>query len=242
MAATGPTAARVLRQLGHDHRTVGLMLMVPIGILVLLWWIYEGGPTFDVAGLLVLGLFPLIVNFVVTAVTTLRERESGTLERLSTLPMGRLDFLLGYAMAFGVVAIAQTGLAASVTLGLLDLEVAGSAVLVGLIALANALLGMSMGLFVSAFAANEFQAVQFLPALVFPQLLLCGLLVPREEMPDPLPFVSDLLPLSYAVDALRAVEQGAMRVADVRTELAVVTGFVVGFLMLGAATLRRRTE
>jgi len=236
------TAARVLKQLRHDPRTVGLMLMVPTVVIALLWWIYAGDETFDIAGLLMLGMFPLIINFIVTAVATLRERTSGTLERLSTLPLGKLEFLLGYAIGFGLLATAQTVLVASITVGLLDLQIVGSPVLLGVVALLNALLGMSMGLFVSAFAHNEFQAVQFFPALVIPQLLLCGLLAPRDSMPDPLPAISNVLPLSYGVDAIRAIQAGADTVADVGTELLVVGAFIVGFLLLGAATLRRRTE
>jgi ABC-2 type transport system permease protein len=242
MTATLATGVRVLRQLRHDHRTVGLMLLMPIVVVTLLWWLYDGNATFDVAGVLVLGLFPLIINFIVTAVATLRERTSGTLERLSTLPLGRLDFLLGYALGFGLLATVQTLLVSSFTLGLLDLQVAGSPVLLGAIALLNALLGMSMGLFVSAFANNEFQAVQFFPALVIPQLLLCGLLLPREEMPDALYALSSLLPLSYGMDALRAIQFGADTFSEVSSEFLIVGGFVVGFLLLGAATLRRQTD
>lgn len=242
MTATMATAVRVLRQLRHDHRTVGLMLLMPIVVVTLLWWLYDGNATFDVAGVLVLGLFPLIINFIVTAVATLRERTSGTLERLSTLPLGRLDFLLGYALGFGLLATVQTVLVSAFTLGLLDLQIAGSPVLLGVLALLNALLGMSMGLFVSAFANNEFQAVQFFPALVIPQLLLCGLLLPREEMPDALYALSSLLPLSYGVDALQAIQLGAESFSEVSTELLIVAGFVVGFLLLGAATLRRQTD
>lgn len=242
MTATLATALRVLRQLRHDRRTIGLMLVVPIVVITLLWWIYGGDSTFDVAGLLMLGLFPLIVNFIVTAVATLRERTSGTLERLSTLPLGRLSFLLGYALGFGLLAVVQTTLVSSITLGLLDLQFAGSAVLLGLLALLNALLGMSMGLFVSAFANNEFQAVQFFPALVIPQLLVCGLLLPREDMPDVLYAISTVLPLSYSVDALHTIQFGADAFADVATEFLVIGGFIVGFLLLGAATLRRQTD
>ena len=143
--------------------------------------------------------------FLVTSVATLRERTSGTLERLLTMPIAKLDLLVGYALAFGLVAVVQATAAATLSVTLLGLDVAGPFWLLLVVAVLDALLGMALGLFVSAFAATEFQAVQFMPAFVLPQFLLCGLLVPRDQMPDVLYAVSSLLPLSYAVDAMRDV-------------------------------------
>ena len=185
-------------------------------------------------------MFPFIVMFLVTSVTTLRERSSGTLERLLAMPMGKLDFLLGYAVAFGVVAALQAMLAVGVSVGLLGLDIAGSVWLLGLVAVADAVLGSALGLFVSAFAQTEFQAVQFLPLIVFPQILLCGLFVPRDTLPSVLHAVSDVLPLSYAVDAMSHLTRGTST-SDVWLDLLVVAAFAVAALGLGAATLRRRT-
>jgi ABC-2 type transport system permease protein len=178
--------------------------------------------------------------FLVTSVTTLRERSSGTLERLLAMPMGKLDFLLGYAGAFGVVAAVQALLAVTVSVGLLDLDIHGSVLLLGLVAVADAVLGSALGLFVSAFAQTEFQAVQFLPAIVFPQILLCGLFVSRDTLPDVLHAVSDVLPLSYAVDAMTHLTRGTST-SDFWVDLLVVGAFALAALALGAATLRRRT-
>jgi ABC-2 type transport system permease protein len=178
--------------------------------------------------------------FLVTSVTTLRERSSGTLERLLAMPMGKLDFLVGYALAFGAVAAAQSVLAVGISVGLLDLDVAGPVWLLTLVAVADAVLGTALGLFVSAFAQTEFQAVQFMPLLVIPQILLCGLFVPREQLPDVLGGVSDVLPLSYAVDAMQRLTRTS-RTGEVWQDVAVVAGFALGGLALGAATLRRRT-
>ncbi len=237
--ATGAVAARVLRQLRHDHRTLALLLVLPCVILALLRWMYDESPaTFDTLGPALLAVIPLIVMFLVTSVTTLRERSSGTLERLLAMPAGKLDLLLGYAIAFGFLGAVQSALAAGLSVGLLGLEIEGTVALLVLVAVGNALLGTSFGLFVSAFARTEFQAVQFMPAVVFPQLLLCGLFLPRDRLPGGLELVSDLLPLSYGVDAMTGVATGA---DDVWTELAVVAGFTVALLGLGAATLRRRT-
>jgi ABC-2 type transport system permease protein len=236
---TWAVAARVLRQLRHDHRTLAMLLVLPCLVLTLLRWMYDAAPSaFDVLGPALLALIPLIVMFLVTSVTTLRERSSGTLERLLAMPVGKLDLLLGYALAFGALGTVQSTLAAALCVGPLGMDVEGAVGLLVVVAVGNALLGTSFGLFVSAFARTEFQAVQFMPAVVFPQLLLCGLFVPRDRLPTGLDAVSDVLPLSYGVDAMSRVADGG---ADVWSELAVVAGFTVVLLGLGAATLRRRT-
>jgi ABC-2 type transport system permease protein len=235
------TARRVLAQLRNDHRTVAMMLVVPVLLLALLGWIYDGSATFDRIGPPLLGIFPFIVMFLVTSVATLRERTSGTLERLLTMPLGKGDLVVGYALAFGVVAVVQSALASAVAIWGLDMEIAGSPALVLVVALTNGLLGTSLGLFVSAFATSEFQAVQFLPAFILPQFLLCGLLVPRDDMPQLLHWVSDVQPLSYAVDALTTVQSTAGFPGDIAVDLVVIAAFTAVALSAGALTLRRRT-
>ncbi|MGH8892315.1 MAG: ABC transporter permease [Actinomycetes bacterium] len=233
------TAGRVLRQLRHDHRTLALMLVVPCVLISLLAWVFDGTPTFDRIGAPLLGVFPFVVMFLVTSVATLRERTTGTLERLLTMPIGKLDLLAGYALAFGLVAVVQALAATTLSVTLLDLDVAGPGWLLLVVAVLDAVLGMALGLLVSAFAATEFQAVQFLPALVLPQFLLCGLLVPRDQLDTALNWVSDVLPLSYAVDAMSAIS--ASPDPDVLVELSVVAVAIALALGVGAATLRRRT-
>jgi ABC transporter DrrB family efflux protein len=163
------------------------------------------------------------------------------LERLLSMPMGKADFIFGYALAFGGFAIAQSLLVTGLAFGVFDMSVASSAWLLLLVAVADALLGTALGLFVSAFANSEFQAVQFMPAVVLPQLLLCGIIVPREDLPTPLRLLSDVLPLSYAVDATQQVMTYPTATTEYWRSLAVVGGFIVVSLALGAATLRRRT-
>ena len=240
--ATLATTRRVLTQLRRDHRTLALLLLVPCILMALLAWLFDGTATFDRIGAPLLGVFPFVVMFLVTSVATLRERTSGTLERLLTLPIGKLDLLLGYALAFGAVAVVQASLASGLAVLALDLEVAGPVWLLVVVAVLDGLLGMALGLFVSAFAATEFQAVQFLPAVVLPQFLLCGLLVPRPMLNDILRAVSDVLPLSYAVDAMTLVTTQQSVPGEVWRDLAVVTASMVLALVLGAATLRRRTR
>jgi ABC-2 type transport system permease protein len=240
-------ARRVLSQLRHDHRTLALLLVVPSLVLALLRWMYtDRVEVFDELGPALLALIPLIVMFLVTSVTTLRERSSGTLERLLAMPMNKLDLLLGYALALGLMAALQSALAVGLCVGVLGLDVAGPVWALVLVAVAVAVLGTAMGLFVSAFAQTEFQAVQFMPVVVIPQILLCGLFLSRDALPPGLELLSDLLPLSYAVDAMSRVAAGPLSStggvpADAWADLAVVLGFTLAFLGLGAATLRRRT-
>jgi ABC-2 type transport system permease protein len=139
--------------------------------------------------------------FLLTSVARRRERTTGTLERLLATSLGRDDLLAGYALAFGGVAVVQSLIASAVALGLLGLDVAGSAALVVVLAVASALLGMAIGLLLSLFARTEFQAVQFLPAVVLRQVLLCGLFACRDAMIAPLRWLSDAFPLIYAVEA-----------------------------------------
>jgi ABC-2 type transport system permease protein len=235
------TAGRVLRQIRHDPRTIALLVVVPCVLLGLLAWIYKETPVFDRIGAPLLGVFPFVVMFLVTSIATLRERRTGTLERLLTLPLGKGDLLAGYALAFGALAAVQGAVATGFALGVLGLDVAGAGWLLLVVAVANAVLGTALGLFLSAFAATEFQAVQFLPAFVLPQFLVCGLLVPREALPTALERISDFLPLSYAVDAMRTLTTQASGTADVLRDLAIVLAFAVAALAAGAATLRRRT-
>jgi ABC-2 type transport system permease protein len=235
------TAARVLRQIRRDHRTLALILIVPALLLTLFKYVFTGQEeTFDRVGPPMVGLFPFISMFLVTSIAMLRERTSGTLERLMSLPLAKLDLLLGYGLAFAALAVVQATLTALVAFGALGLDAAGPVWLVVVLAVANAVLGMALGLLLSAFAQTEFQAVQFMPAFVLPQILLAGLLVPRERMARALELLSDVLPLTYAYEALaRATADDLGR--RLAIDAAVVGGAIALALVLGATTLRRRT-
>jgi len=236
------TTGRILRQLRHDRRTIALLVAVPALLLTLIYFMYENsGPVFDRIALIMLGVFPFVVMFLVTSIAMLRERTTGTLERLLTTPLGKLDLLFGYGIAFGLAAAVQASVAAGVAYWFLDLDTAGPAWLVVLIAVSNAVLGVAIGLFCSAFARTEFQAVQFLPIVVLPQALLCGLFVAREQMVGWLQGISEALPLTYAVEALGQVGAHTEPTGTMWWDLTVVLGAVVVALVLAAATLRRRS-
>ena len=236
------TATRVLWQLRRDPRTIALLLAVPCLLLVLARYMFDGQEeTFARVGVPLLGIFPFSTMFIVTSITMLRERTTGTLERLMTMPLAKLDILVGYAVAFGAVAAVQAVLAAALGFGLLGLDSGHSAALVAAVAVANGLLGMALGLFSSAFARTEFQAVQFMPAFVLPQILLCGLLVERSRMASWLETISDAMPLTYAYDALAHVTRAGPLGSEFTRDVVVIAAFMVASLVLGALTLRRRT-
>ncbi|GAC81742.1 ABC-2 type transport system permease protein [Gordonia malaquae] len=244
----GATAVRVLRQLRADPRTIALVLVVPILLMTLLYFMYSGQSRppgapdpFQRVGVVMLGILPFVTMFLITSIAMLRERRSGTLERLLTTPIGKLDLLGGYGVAFSVVAAVQAVLASAVAFGLLGLEAEGSVAWVIVIAMLDAMLGVALGLLCSAFAQTEFQAVQFLPVVVIPQLFLCGLFVPRDQLPGWMEALSDVMPLTYAVQALQEVASHPTATALMWRDTGIVAACIVVALSLAAATLRRRT-
>jgi ABC-2 type transport system permease protein len=238
LARTLLTVRRILQQLRHDPRTIALLLVVPSALVGLLAWSLVRRPgAFDSLGPRLLGVFPLTVMFLVTSVTTLRERTNGTLERLLTMPLAKAEFILGYAGAFALVAIVQSALVATLSYTWFGLSHQGVPWRVSLIALLAGLLGTALGLALSALATTEFQAVQFMPAFILPQLLLCGLLVPLAQLPRTLRYVADVLPMTAAVRAIAAGQSRTYYVA----QFAIMGTYIVMSLIVGSATLRRRT-
>ena len=225
-----------------------MIVVVPSAIIALMYFMLHDAPRrpgapspFDDACLIMLGVFPLVVMFLITSITMQRERASGTLERILTTPLRRLDLLAAYGTAFSIAAAAQATLACVVSFWLLGLETAGSPALVFVIAIINAVLGVGLGLLCSAFARTEFQAVQFMPLVVVPQLLLCGIIVPRDLLPGWLQWISNAMPASYALEALRQVGAHPGLTSTALRDVVVVIVFAVLAMGLAAATLRRRT-
>lgn len=235
------TARRVAAQLRRDRRTLALILVVPPGLLALLDYVFAAQPqTMARVGPPLVGLFPLVMMFLITSIAMLRERTTGTLERLMSMPLSKLDLLAGYGLAFSFVAAIQAIITGTVAFVLLDIDTAGPAWAVIALAMTNAVLGMALGLFLSAFARSEFQAVQFMPAFVFPQLLLIGLFVPRRQLPTGLEALSAFLPFTYAYEALAKVAANDID-SQLSMDITIIAGCVVLALLLGAMTLRRRT-
>jgi ABC-2 type transport system permease protein len=241
--ATLATARRILRQLSHDRRTLALIFLVPCVLLGLLRWLYTDALTvFNTIAPALLGIFPFIIMFIITSVTTLRERSTGTMERLMALPVGKGDIVMGYMLAFGLLASIQAGLASILLLYGLGLNVAGPHGILVIVAVCDALLGTALGVFVSAFARTEFQAVQFMPALIFPQILIGGLLIPLTQMPSVLETIAYCLPLTYAIDALGAIVKNVDITADIWRDIWVIVAYILAAIIAATATLRRRTR
>jgi ABC-2 type transport system permease protein len=242
------TARRVLDQLRHDHRSVALILVVPALLLTAVYFLFEnetlppGMPrTFDRVGLMMLAIFPFVVMFLVTSITMLRERTSGTLERLLTTPIHKADLLFGYGLAFSIMAALQSLVATAVAYWIFDLDIQGSPGLVVMVAVINAVLGVALGLLCSAFARTEFQAVQFMPVVVVPQILLCGLFVARDRMNEVLESISNVLPLTFSVDALQEIAANAEATEQLWLDAGTMLAIVLGVLVLASLTLRRQT-
>lgn len=243
LKVTLATTRRILQQLSHDHRTLAMIFIVPCLLLSLLAWLFSDNERmFDSLGPSLLAIFPMIIMFLITSIATLRERTSGTLERMLTTPIAKVDILLGYALAFGFLAIIQASLASVVALRLLGMDVAGPEWMLVVIAVSDALLGTALGLMMSAFARSEFQAVQFMPAFILPQILLCGLLVPLAKMPDILEGIARVLPMTYAVEAMQNIGREVEISDETLRDLWIVLGVVVIAVILGALTLRRRSR
>ena len=237
------TTRRVLNQLRHDPRTIGLIVAVPALLLTLIYYVFDNEPViFNHVGLIMLGVFPFVLMFIITSIAMLRERTTGTLERLLTTPLAKLDLLFGYALAFALVAFLQGAVLTSIAYWAFNLTINGSVWLVLVIAVADAILGMALGLLCSAFAQTEFQAVQFMPAVVFPQLFLCGLFADRDQMAGFLTAISKVMPMTYAVEALQQVGAYTGTTAIMWRDLIIILGAAIVALALGAVTLRRRTD
>ena len=235
------TTNRVLRQLRHDPRTIALVFLVPPVLMTILKYTFEGTPaTFNHLGPMILGIFPMIMMFLITSIVTLRERTSGTLDRLMTMPISKLDFIMGYAIAFSLLGLISASISSFVLIELLDVTVAGGALATVIGAVCASFLGTSLGLFTSAFARSEFQAVQFMPAFIFPQLLTCGLFIARANMAEPLQWFANIMPLTYSVDAMQQITAHATWSSTLTWDLITVLLFGIGALMLGSATIRRR--
>jgi ABC-2 type transport system permease protein len=195
----------------------------------------------DLLGGPFIGLLVFFLVYVVTSVSFLRERTLGTLERLMASPLRRTEIVVGYLIGFTLVALVQAAEVLGFGLLVLNLYNAGSVWLIFGLEVLLAIGAVSLGIFLSTFARNEFQAVQFIPLVVVPQVLLSGLLVPVESEPEWLQVVSNVLPLTYAVDALREVMLKGADLASsvVVRDVAVLGGFCNLAVVAAAATLRR---
>jgi ABC-2 type transport system permease protein len=204
-----------------------------------------GGPDLDrldYFGAAFIGLILFFLVFVVTIVSFLRERSQGTLERLMASPLRRGEIVVGYMLGFTILALVQAVEVLVFSLAVLKVHNQGSVLLIFGLETLMALSAVNLGIFLSMFARTEFQAVQFIPLVIVPQVLLSGILFPVSTEPKPLQYVSDVLPLTYAVNGLRDVMlKGAdLTWPSLQLDVGVVAGFCALVIVAGIATLRRR--
>jgi ABC-2 type transport system permease protein len=204
-----------------------------------------GGPdldTLDYFGAAFIGLILFFLVFVITIVSFLRERSQGTLERLMASPLRRGEIVIGYMLGFTVLALVQAVEVLLFSLYVLKVHNQGNVLLIFAFEILMALSAVNLGIFLSMFARTEFQAVQFIPLVIVPQVLLSGILFPVLTEPKPLQYVSNVLPLTYAVNGLRDVMlKGAdLTWPSLQLDVGVVAGFCVVLIVAGIGTLRRR--
>jgi len=207
-------------------------------------YLYGGSnyDTLDYFGAAFVGLVVFFLVFVITIVSFLNERSQGTLERLMASPLRRGEIVLGYMLGFTVLALVQAAEVLVFALAILKLQNHGNVLLIfgmeGLMAIA----AVNLGIFLSMFARSEFQAVQFIPLVVVPQMLLSGIIFPVSSEPTALQYVSNVLPLTYAVNGMRdiMVKGADLTWSSLQLDAGVVAGFCILLIAAGTATLRRR--
>ncbi len=212
------------------------------GVAVQTSYLY-GGPDFtqtDALAPLFIGLFAFFFVFLLTAVSFLRERSQGTLERLRVSPLSRTELVLGYVLGFTLFALIQSTAILLYVVYVLRVHYHGNLALIFLVSATLTIAGVNLGIFASAFARNELQVVQFIPLVLVPQVLLGGLFFPVATLPVVIKQVAYALPLTYANFALRDVMLKGLDLDAIWPDLAFLAGFAV--LMVIAAALSLRQE
>ena len=233
-------ALRILRQISRDRRSLALIIVAPIVVMALVGFSFG-----DQQGVLdriapgLIAVFVLFFTFVLTGVSFLRERAQGTLERLLTTPVGRADILVGYTTGFFVLAMVQSVIVVTFTLLVLEVNYQGSIWQIWTVLVPLVVVGVSLGVFISTFARNEFQVVQFIPLLMAPQIFLSGVIAEVDKMPAVLEVLAYLLPLTYAVDGLQDIMLRGDSLGSLGLELGVLALYVVALLTAAAVAVRR---
>jgi len=232
-------ASRVILQLVRDRRTLGLIIIVPIVVMTLIGLSFPDNHVLDYIAPALLATLALFFSFLLTGISFLRERSQGTMERLMASPASRLDIVVGYLFGFFIFALTQTVIILFFTIYVLDVQYQGDLWQIFVFQTIVIIVAVNLGIFTSTFARTEFQMVQFIPLIIFPQIFLCGVLWPVEQMPEYLQWLSVIMPLRYAVDGLRDIMLWGKSLSDVGFELGILVAFAVATSILAALTLRR---
>lgn len=232
-------ANRIVIQIIHDRRTIALLVIAPLLIASIVGVSIPQKSMLDYTAPAMLAMLILFFGFLLTGISFQRERSQGTLERLMAAPVSRFDIVGGYLLGFVLFALLQTLIIFFYMVYVLDVSYQGQ---LWEILIFEALIGVGavcLGTFASTFARNEFQITQFIPIVVLPQMFLCGILWPVDQMPNYLQWIAKFLPLTYGVDGMRDLMQQGQGLLDIGKELGVLAAFAVGFMILAAVSIRR---
>jgi ABC-2 type transport system permease protein len=235
-------AGRIINQLIRDRRTMALLLIVPLVVASLVGVSVPDTKILDYTAPAIMAALILFFGFLLTGISFLRERSQGTLERLLASPASKLDIVGGYLVGFLLFALIQTLIIFFYMIYVLKIGYHGELWQILIFQILIGIGAVCLGIFFSVFARNEFQMMQFIPLIIVPQLFLCGLLWPVEEMPDYLQWIARFLPLTYGVDGIRALMLQGKNLLDIGKEIGILAAYAVVLLILTSVTLRRSTS
>ena len=233
-------STRIILQITRDHRSLALIIVAPVVVMSLVGFSFaDRREILDLVAPGLIGTFVLFFVFLLTGVSFLRERAQGTIERLLTTPVGRADILVGYLLGFLLFAGIQAVVILLFTVFALQIQYQGSLWQIFVLLALVTLVAVNLGIFISTFARNEFQVVQFIPVILMPQIFLSGAVLPFEQLPGYFQAVGRFLPLTYAVEGLKGMMSEGKSLAGIGWELTVLGGFALLLLFLAALTVRR---
>ena len=203
-------------------------------------YVYGNSDTvfFDVLSPILIGFFVFFFVFLISGIGLLKERTTGTLERLMSTPIRRGEIVIAYLVGYGIFAIIQTVIVVFFSINVLDIVLVGSIWNVILINLLLALVALSLGILLSTFAASEFQMVQFIPIAVIPQIFFAGI-IPLEGMADWLQSIGKIMPVYYAADALKGVMYKGYGLSEISGDLFALAVFAAIFIILNLFALKK---
>ncbi|HTY81437.1 MAG TPA: ABC transporter permease [Dehalococcoidales bacterium] len=233
-------AQRTMTQLMRDRRTIALILIVPLVIASLIGVSMSDKNMLNYTLPAILATLILFFGFLLSGIAFLRERSQGTRERLMASPVSRVDILVGYLIGFLIFALAQTLILFFYSVYVLKVSFHGALWEIIVFQILIGILAVCLGIFISAFARNEFQVVQFIPLAIVPQIFLCGVIWPVTQMPDYLQWLAKILPLTYGVEGLRNTMLNGQNLLDVGGDLLALAIFAVVVSVLASLTLQRQ--
>ena len=232
-------AQRIINQLIHDRRTIALIVIVPLVIASLVGVSVPDKSTLDYTAPAIMAVLIFFFGFLLTGISFLRERSQGTLERLMASPVSRLDIVGGYLLGFLLIALVQTLIIFFYMIYVLNVSYHGELWQILVFQVLIGIGAVCLGTFLSVFARNEFQMIQFIPLVIVPQIFLCGLLWPVSQMPEYLQWLANCLPMTYGVEGIRAMMIEGKGLLDIGKDVGILAAFAVGMLILASLTLRR---